>query len=176
MTVDDAAYRRLMEAAQAGDRAAYAVLLRECQIWLRRYFAGRVPPVQLDDLVQETMLSLHLKRATYDPARPFLPWLAAIARYRWVDHLRRVYRSREMALDDEAELMSEDEPGAATARLGLAGMLRQLPEKQAEAIRLTKIEELSTAEASAQSGQSAALIKVNVHRGLKRLQRLIERE
>jgi RNA polymerase sigma-70 factor (ECF subfamily) len=175
---DENGLRRLMALAQQGDRIAYRALLEACQIWLRRYFARRVPQSQLDDLVQETLVSLHVKRATYDPALPFLPWMAAIARYRWVDHLRRVYRLKETALDAEPEEPQEPRDPhlmPSLARVGLDRMLIALPARQAEAIRLTKIEELTVAEASAQSGQSMALIKINVHRGMKRLHQLIER-
>src|SRR3546814_13012901 len=79
-----------MAAAQKGDKAAYNVLLSETGMWLERYFRRRVPPHQLEDLVQDVLLALHAKRASYDTTRPFLAWLAAIARYRGVDHLRQV--------------------------------------------------------------------------------------
>src|SRR3546814_19035089 len=95
-----------MAAAQKGDKAAYNVLLSETGMWLERYFRRRVPPHHLEDLVQDVLLALHAKRATYDTARPFLPWLAATARYRWVDHLRKVY-------NHETEIPADD-PGIET--------------------------------------------------------------
>jgi RNA polymerase sigma-70 factor (ECF subfamily) len=174
MTCDEASLARLMAMAQRGDKAAYAAALTACQHWLRRYFARRIAPHQLDDLVQDTLLSVHRKLASYDPARPFLPWLAVIARYRWVDHLRRVYRADEVACDDNLEAAS-DEPGLA-ARLSLEHMFTALPDAQVRAIRLVKIDGLSVAEASQQCGQSESLIKVNIHRGLKRLAALIEKD
>lgn len=85
----DATMARLTVSAQAGDRQAYGVLLAEASRWLKRYFARRSAPGAVDDLIQESLLSVHRKLASFDPERPFLPWLAAIARYRWVDHLRR---------------------------------------------------------------------------------------
>ena len=91
MIAEEATFARLMAATQKGDKAAYNVLLSEAGMWLERYFRRRVPPTQLDDLVQDVLLALHNKRSSYDISRPFLPWLAAIARYRWVDHLRKVY-------------------------------------------------------------------------------------
>ncbi len=162
-----------MGQAQAGDRQAYAALLDECQRWLRRYFARRIAPSQLDDLVQETLLALHQKLATWDPSRPFLPWLAAIARYRWVDHLRRVYRSAETELADE--LAGADEEPAIAARISLERLFAQLPDAQVRAIELVKIEGLSISEASSACGQSESLIKVNIHRGLKKLAAMIEK-
>lgn len=76
MIADEQTLSRLMAAAQTGDRQAYAVLLAEARRWLLRYLSRKVPPAQVDDLVQEVLVSLHAKRASYDPARPFLPWLA----------------------------------------------------------------------------------------------------
>lgn len=164
----------LMAAAQSGDKAAYHALLSACDPWLRRYFSGRIAPSDVDDLVQETLVSLHRKRGTYDPARPFLPWLAAIARYRWIDRLRRTYRDAADELPETLGVEShEEEIGA---RIGIDRLLARLPEGQALAIRLVKIDGLSVAEAAERSSQSEALIKVNVHRGLKRLSALVESE
>jgi RNA polymerase sigma-70 factor (ECF subfamily) len=162
-----------MGQAQAGNKQAYAALLGECQRWLRRYFGRRVAPAQLDDLVQETLLALHQKLATWDAARAFLPWLAAIARYRWVDHLRRIYRADEEELADE--LAAFDEEPAIAARISLERLFAQLPDAQVKAIELVKIEGLSVSEASKACGQSESLIKVNIHRGLKKLTAMIEK-
>lgn len=173
MKADEPSLARLMGQAQAGDKQAYAVLLGECQRWLRSYFGRRVAPGQLDDLVQETLLALHQKLATWDSARAFLPWLAAIARYRWVDHLRRIYRADEADLADE--LAGADEEPAIAARISLERLFAQLPDAQVRAIELVKIEGLSVSEASKACGQSESLIKVNIHRGLKKLTAMIEK-
>ena len=173
MVPDEASMAQMMAAAQKGDRAIYRVLLAEVRLWLEGYFRKRIAPAQLDDLVQEVLLALHDKRATWDPGRPFYPWLAAIARYRWVDHLRRIYRSSEVDLGDhDAALDSEEE--AVMARMSLERLFVHLPEKQVRAIELVKIEGLSIAEASARTGQSESLVKVNIHRGLKKLSAIIE--
>jgi RNA polymerase sigma-70 factor (ECF subfamily) len=174
MMADDATLARLMAMAQGGDRAAYAALLESCQRWLRRYYARRIGPWQLDDLVQDTLLSLHRKRASYDPTQPFLPWLAAIARYRWVDHLRKVYRADETELDDG--LAAESDEGGISARISLASLFTHLPLAQVTAIEMVKIAGLSVSEAARATGQSESLIKVNIHRGLKRLSALIEKD
>ncbi|MFM7348677.1 MAG: sigma-70 family RNA polymerase sigma factor [Erythrobacter sp.] len=174
MRADEASLARLMALSQAGDREAYAALLAACQRWLRGYYARRIAPSSLDDLVQETLIALHNKRASWDPARPFLPWLAAIARYRWVDHLRRIYRNDAQELHEEL-LGTDDEPAIA-ARISLERLLEFLPPAQRQAIALVKIEGLSIAEASAATGQSESLVKVNIHRGLKKLAVLIEKE
>jgi RNA polymerase sigma factor (sigma-70 family) len=166
--------RNLMRRSQQGDKQAYAVLLEQTGRWLARFFAQKIAADAVDDLVQDTLISLHKKRASYDPARPFLPWLAAIARYRWVDRLRQTYRHAADELQDQhSEASHEDVVGA---KISIARLLDQLPAGQAEAIRLVKIDGLSIAEACAKCGQSEPLVKVNIHRGLKRLTALIESE
>jgi len=173
MTGDEATLSRLMRLAQRGDQRAYAALLDEVARWLKRYFRGRIAPERLDDLVQDVLLAVHAKRATYDPERPFFPWLAAIARYRWIDHLRAVYRGHTEILHEDAatEESSED---VVLARISLQRLFERLPPAQAEAIELVRIEGLSIAEASRRCGQSVALVKVNIHRGLKKLSALVE--
>lgn len=173
MRADDSSMARLMALSQQGDQHAYTTLLIECQKWLKRYYSHRIVAHHLDDLVQDTLLSLHRKRASYDPARPFLPWLAAIARYRWVDHLRIVYKAAE----DEFEegFAAESEEPAISARISLERLFSYLPPAQAEAIRLVKITGLSISQAAQASGQSESLIKVNIHRGLKKLAKTIEK-
>lgn len=174
MIADEATLARLMLAARKGDKAAYRTLLVEVQHWLERYFRGRIAPSQVDDLVQDVLLAVHAKRASWDTGRPFLPWLAAIARYRWVDLLRKTYRAGEEELGDH------DAPGDSSedvilARMSLERLFVHLPEKQAEAIELVRISGLSVAEASRRTGQSQSLVKVNIHRGLRKLSALVEK-
>ena len=174
MIADERSLARLMILANSGDRAAYATLLVECQRWLRAYFSRRVAPAFLDDLVQDTLMALHQKLATWDRDRPFLPWLAAIARYRWVDQLRRIYRAETVELSDE--MVGEDNEPAITAKISLERLMAHLPEAQVRAIEMVKIEGLSVSEAARMTGQSESLIKVNIHRGIKKLAALIEKE
>ncbi|WP_265563581.1 sigma-70 family RNA polymerase sigma factor [Sphingomicrobium arenosum] len=164
--------RTLMRAAQAGDRAAYRSALAALADWLRGYFAHRIAPGQVDDLVQEVLIAVHAKRATYDPDLPIYPWVAAIARYRWIDALRKMARTPETALDIEPPVDSEEEP--VLARLSLDQLLGQLPTAQGQAITLTKVEGRSVAETATITGQSESAVKVNVHRGLKKLAALVE--
>ena len=174
MIADEATLARLMASAQHGDRRAYRQLLDLCLPLLRRFFHNRVPDSAIDDLVQETLMSIHKKRDSWDPARAFLPWMAAIARYRWVDHLRRVYARQEAPLEDVFGVESGE--AAIIARFGCDRLLARLPDAQAAAIHATRIEGLSTAEAAARLGQSESLVKVNVHRGLKKLAALVEED
>ncbi|MEQ8310494.1 MAG: sigma-70 family RNA polymerase sigma factor [Sphingopyxis sp.] len=173
MSLDEPSLARLMAASQCGDRAAYRALLGACRHWLARYFARRIAPHQIDDLIQETLVSMHRKLATWDSGRPFLPWLAAIARYRWIDMLRRQKEEVELG-DHDAAVGAKDE--AVHARLSIDRLMTLLPPGQAQAITLVKIEGASIAEASKICGQSESLVKVNIHRGLKKLAQLIESE
>lgn len=175
MNADENTLARLMADSQRGDRAAYRALLTLAIPLLLRFFRRHVPDAALDDLVQDTLMSLHRKRDSWDPARPFLPWLLAIARFRWVDHLRRHYASArgEELVDVHG---SDGGESAIIARLGCDRLLSQLPDAQAGAIRAIRIEGLSTSEAAARLGQSESLVKVNIHRGLKKLATLVEDE
>ena len=173
MKIDDDSLRRSMMLALRGDKPAYALVLDQSRHWLLAYFRRRVPPSMIDDLVQETLLSVHSKRQSFDTARPYLPWLAAIARYRWVDALRRMRDTDE--LHPEAIASGEDD-SPVVARLSIARLLSHLPARQANAIVLTRIEGHSVAEAARICGQSENLVKVNVHRGLRKLAALVESE
>jgi RNA polymerase sigma-70 factor (ECF subfamily) len=175
MRADEISLARLAALSQRGDRAAYATFLAECQQWLARYFVRKVGAEYRDDLVQETLISVHAKLASYDPARPILPWLAAIARYRWVDQLRRFYKANG-TVDVVEDLPDIDNPESEVgARISLDRLFAHLPEGQVQAIELVKIEGLTVAEAASASGQSESLVKVNIHRGLKKLAALIEK-
>ena len=173
MIADEATMARLMAAAQRGDRQSYSVLLEGSSRWLSRYFSRKVPTDQIEDLVQDVLLAVHQKRATYDASRPFLPWLAAIARYRWLDHLRKVYR-RELQPSADTEPVDEGDEETVMARLSLEGLFSRLTPAQARAIELVKIEGRSIREASERCGQSEPLVKVNIHRGLRKLAAIIE--
>ena len=174
MIADENTLARLMAKAQQGDSRAYTVLLSECSSWLERYFARRIAPSQVDDLVQDVLIAVHKKRASYDPDRPFLPWLAAIARYRWVDQLRKHYRA-ELGQLHEDSAVEESEEDAIMARVSLERLFGNLTPSQAEAIELVKVEGQSVREAAARTGQSESAIKVNIHRGLKKLSALVEK-
>ena len=167
-----AEWRDLMVAGQTGNAAAYRRLLNEVRVWLIRYFARRLPPGCVEDAVQDTMIAMHEKRHTYDNSRPFSPWLAAIARYKWIDRLRAMKRSATDALPDD--LSVEDHESAVTSMIALDDLLTTIKPAQAEVIRLVKIQGFSIEEASARTGQTESLVKVNIHRGLGRLMKRVQ--
>jgi RNA polymerase sigma factor (sigma-70 family) len=163
---------RLMAAAQGGDANSYRTLLSELAPWLRRYYARRLPPDMTEDVVQDVLLAIHEKRHTYDPARPFGPWLAAIARYKWIDRLRSLKTEAAEPLDENIGV--PDHGDTVVARSTFQRLMAELNPRQAEAIRLVKLEGYSVEEASRATGQSVSLIKVNIHRGIKRLAHIIK--
>lgn len=156
-----------MRAAQSGDKAAYNTLLHSLNGWLRAYFSALARPADVDDLVQETLIAIHTKRATYDPRYPFMPWLKTIARHKWIDRMRSLVRRSEVDLPDTLALNTAVD--AVTANIDVQKLLGTLPEKQASAIRLVRVDGLSVEEAATRSGQSVASVKINIHRGLKKL-------
>jgi RNA polymerase sigma factor (sigma-70 family) len=160
-----------MAAAQQGDAAAYRTLLTELIPWLHRYYVRRLPAAMTDDAVQDVLLAVHEKRHTYDPSRPFAPWLAAIARYKWIDRIRSLRTQMAEPLDENMSVPDHDESVIAGATF--QQLLAELKPPQAAAIRLVKLEGYSVEEASRATGQSVSLVKVNIYRGLKRLVRLI---
>ena len=169
-----------MARAQGGNRDAYRRLLEAITPYLRalaaRYFHNRS---DVEDTVQDVLLTIHTVRHTYDPARPFGPWLVAIARRRIIDGLRRQGRIglHETALDVELETFFADETNlseeAVNARV-VHDAVARLPKGQREAVRMLKLEEMSLKEAAAASGMSVAALKVATHRALKTLRKLLE--
>lgn len=175
----ESALKPLWLRAQAGDEAAYRHCLGMLATRLRGYLKRRLTgvPDELEDLVQETLLALHLQRGTYDPSLPVTAWAIAIARHKLVDLWRRRGRRDDLhdALDDVDQQLLVAEPDDGGARRDLAVLMQSLPEAQRQAIVLTKLEGLSVAEAALRSGASESAIKVQVHRGLKRLAALVRR-
>lgn len=162
-----------MEAAQDGHGGAYRRLLGETSEWLKRYFERRLPPGEVDDAVQETLLAIHRRRHTYDPHYPFTPWLAAIAKNKWVDQLRGLSRRSADELSDDVAV--PDHEAEVVSASVLASLLEQLRPAQAQAILLVKVQGYSVDEASSRTGLSPSALKMNIHRGIARLTALIEK-
>lgn len=173
-----------MVAAQAGDRAAYQALLRDCvnfiQVVARRQ---GVPPDLIDDVVQETLLAVHGARHTYDPRRSFSGWLAVIAQRRAIDALRSVGRRRRREVHAPPQYENHPDASMDPARdaeladsLGsLNPAIAALPAKQREAVRHLVIEERSLSETAALTGNSKVALKVNLHRALRKLRALLNK-
>ncbi|MDQ2804797.1 MAG: sigma-70 family RNA polymerase sigma factor [Pseudomonadota bacterium] len=169
----DSDWSAWMAAAQSGNAAVYHRLLTEIGGWLRRYYARRLPPAMVDDAVQDTLLAVHEKRHTYDPSRPFGPWLAAIARHKWIDRLRAMKSAPTEALTENIPVL--DHGDAVSSARSLERLLEELKPAQSEVIRLVRLQGFSIEEAAARTGQSTSLVKVNIHRGLGRLTSIVRR-
>lgn len=158
---------------RAGDGAAYHAFLAETSVLLRKFMVRRLgDPAQAEDLVQECLMAIHEKRATLDPGRPAAPWMYAIARYKLADHWRR--RGRERPVAEQADGADDGaDPEGHAARLDVARLLGQLPDGQAEAIRMTHIEGMTVREASRRAGIGLSALKLRVHRGMARLRAMV---
>jgi RNA polymerase sigma-70 factor (ECF subfamily) len=164
-----------MMAAQDGDCAAYNTLLREVTPFLHALALRQIRSRSwAEDIVQDVLLTVHRVRHTYDPKRPFKPWLAAIAYRRGVDLLRRRGRTEAYETSDERAYETFAEPAAnrptehVLAR-GLSGAVAALPAQQREAVELLRLRELSLAEASKASNRSSGALKVSLHRAINTL-------
>jgi RNA polymerase sigma factor (sigma-70 family) len=169
-------WRGLMKAAQDGNRSAYDRLLREVVPFVRAVAMRRHGAVDwAEDAVQDVLFTVHRVRHTYDPGRPFKPWLAAITLRRCIDVLRRRGRTAANEISNDIAYETFADPGANRAMEvyaatdGLGEAIAGLPAQQREAVELLKLQEMSLAEASEASGRSVGALKVNVHRAIKSL-------
>ncbi len=180
-----AALDALMCAAQNGDRRAYQALLKEVAVRMRRLVSARAPwlgHADVEDIVQDVLLSLHTARATWDPQRPFMPWIAAIARNRLADHARRYARRQafDQAANDLAEVFSST-PGQTHAErvvnlMSVRRAMNELTEGERRAFELVRLREMSLAEAADAGKTTVGAMKVAVHRATRKLKRAINRD
>ena len=159
-----------MIAGLDGDVAAHSSLLRAITPLLRAFFARRMADDagDIEDMVQEVLIAVHTRRASYDRDRAFTPWLFSIARHKLVDHFRHAHRHQPIdGLEDI--LVAEGFEQSSNAAMDVERLLQRLPRKQARAIRDTRITGLSVAEVAEQTGWSESDVKISVHRGMKAL-------
>ena len=178
----DEQLRLLMRAAQNGDADAYRALLAAVTPRVRRIVRSRrgfFSASDTEDLVQDVLLSVHAVRATYDPSRPFMPWLMAIVRNRLVDAARRYGRQQahETQVDDVQVTFGQVPTNTTDEGIGdveaLEHAIRALPSGQRQAIKLLKLQEMSLKEASAATGTSITALKVATHRAIVSLRRIL---
>ena len=180
----DDRFATLMRSAQQGDQEAYAQLMYELAPRLRRIVRrhhGFLGPEDVEDLVQDVLLSLHAVRATYDPDRPFMPWLLAITRNRLVDGVRRYARrsAHEVIVDDLAVTFSNRSANITSADRHdpdeLKQAIQELPPGQRSAIELLKLRELSLKEAAEATGTTIGALKVATHRAMLALRKKLRK-
>lgn len=161
--------------ARAGDRKAYEALLKSSARLLRGYLMSRVYGSErsiIEDIVQETLLAVHTRFQTYNPANPFIPWLKVVAQHKLVDHWRRMKIRTAISLDDFGDSIAEVGANGAEAintAITLEKLLDPLPEKQQRIIRLAKIEGQSMEDIAQEMGLGLSDVKVTLHRALKAL-------
>ncbi len=158
-----------------GDSRAYTALLEALAPMLRSFYGRRMRDAaeDVEDLVQETMIAIHTRRASYDRDRMFTAWAYAIARHKMIDLFRR--RRVTVPIEDlEHILISEGFEGATAARLDIDKLLSQISPKQARIIRETRIEGMSIAESAARGGIGESDVKISIHRGLLTLARRLK--
>ena len=180
--IDDRILVSLMKAAQRGDTVAYSELLRAVMPVIRNVVRGArgfLGSAEVEDLVQDVLLSLHAVRATYDPERPFIPWLLAIARNRLADGARRYARraAHDVQVEELPVTFADDAANTETETYGDTDALRHaiqaLPPGQRTAVEMLKLRELSLKEAAAASGMSIGALKISVHRAMASLNRAL---
>lgn len=164
----------LMRLAQSGDKKAYAALFRAITPFIKAFVAKRISNMtDVDDVVQDTLLSIHYSGHTYDTKRSFKVWMFTIARNRLNDYLRRNYKNRtftEISLDDLTfEIPADDVTEGPKQSEYLNKILDLLPEKQKEIVSMMKIEGYTAEDTAKKMNMSVSAVKVAAHRAYKLL-------
>jgi RNA polymerase sigma-70 factor (ECF subfamily) len=175
-------WSKLMARAQDGDRQAYRTLLEDVAPYIRS-IAVRCfkQPSDVEDAVQDVLLTVHMVRHAYDPSRPFGPWLLAIANRRIIDRLRRETRqkAREIVLTAEHETFATPPTNlneVISDEAALRDAIERLPPEQRQAIQMLKLNEMSLKEAATASGRSIVALKVATHRAIKGLRKMLRQQ
>jgi RNA polymerase sigma-70 factor (ECF subfamily) len=180
MTVEEREQRwaEAMRAERRSDAIAYERMLKEVATALRRTLAVRLVRVGLDaheadDLVQEILMGLHRKRHTWDPARPFLPWLHTITRYKLIDFMRHrrgdTRRRVDLALEDWVEIVESPADEADYSTWEVDRHLAVLPVSQRKIVRAIAVEGASVRSVAQGLATSEGAVRVTLHRAIRRL-------
>lgn len=168
-----------MRRSLAGDQRAYAELLQQTSRLLRPFLAKRLSfSNEVDDLLQEILISIHKARHTYDGNRPYKPWMFAIARFRLQDHLRAYYSDQLRHAEDLSEwedFLPDDVTEAVLSYESISGEIERLPGKQATILRLMHQEGYTAGEVAAKLGMNESAVKVAAHRAYRILREKLER-
>jgi RNA polymerase sigma-70 factor (ECF subfamily) len=171
----------LMRAGNAGDVKSYKRLLEQVTPVLRAAARRALAPAGMadtdaEDVVQETLLAIHLKRQSWDENAPFGPWLRAIARHKMIDALRRRGRRVNLPIDDFSELLPDDKAGPERLIADIDRYLDALPAGQRKVVRAIGVDGASIADAAARLSMSNGAVRVALHRGLAALARKFRTE
>jgi RNA polymerase sigma-70 factor, ECF subfamily len=171
----------LMRSANAGDSTAYHRLLKSVTPVLRagaRRGLSRAgqPPDQAEDIVQDILLAVHLKRQTWDANAPFAPWLFAIARNKLIDALRRRGRRVFVNIDDFAETIPSEPPAETLPTVEVANHLSDLPPRQRDVLQSIAVESASIKATASKLSMTEGAVRVALHRGLASLAARLRKE
>lgn len=170
---DELELSELMRASQNGNGESYKKLLMRISQMLQGYVKKSVDTDLADDVIQEVILAIHLKRHTFNSEQFFLPWMYAIARYKVVDFLRAKGRnSRLVFTDEDLDLLAVSDVDQVTSHLSVDSLellISDLPQKQHLILKTVKIDGLTIKQAAEKLGFSESDIKVNIHRALSSL-------
>ena len=168
----------LMQRALAGDQAAYAKVLHTTAQLLRPFLSKRLLfSNDVDDVLQEILVSIHKARHTYDGQRPYKPWVYAIAKFRLQDYLRSHYADDIKHAVDIADLeneLTEDVTETGISYESISGEIEKLPEKQAAILQLMHRDGFTSKEVAAKLGMNESAVKVAAHRAYKVLRKRLE--
>lgn len=173
-------WQNLAIAAQAGDKRAYAQLLGEIAPYIRNVIIKSLSNQDAaEDIAQEVLISIHKSLRTYQPDRPFKPWLMAIVNFRRTDYLRKHYAQRQdktTTVEDNPEYMAANVTNAPHAGelKDIEEAIEKLPEQQQRIFKMIKIQGFSTQEVANEMDMNESAVKVSAHRAMKKLQGLLK--
>lgn len=179
MTAKTDHFAALMRQSLNGDKRAYAALLQETSRFLRPFLAKRLSFTnEVDDLLQEILLSIHRSRHTYDGNRPYKPWVYAIAKFRLQDYLRAHYSDQlrhAVELFEVENNLHEHVTESAITYESISGEIQKLPKKQATILQMMHQEGFTAKEVAEKMGMNESAVKVAAHRAYKILRNKLER-
>jgi len=173
-----------MIVAQSGDAKIYSEVLQEISILARKIISARVNKKDdIEDIIQEILISVHKSRHTYDGARPFKPWVRAIISFRLNDYFRKYYKTADKEYVDYDSVSEQLFEPSSQENVTFNGYDRELinkalanlPEKQRNIVKLMKIEGYTAKEVADQLGMSISAVKVSAHRSYKKLKDELEK-
>ena len=175
----EAEWADLMRLAIAGDEAAYQRLLLALAPWLRaiaRRGLARWGDADAEDVVQETLLAIHLKRHTWDADRPIGPWLRAITRNKLIDNLRRRGGRIDVSIDGMEDFLAAADEKSPVETRDVAPYVKELPQRQRDVVQCILTEEISIRETAVRFKISEGAVRVALHRGLATVARSYKRD
>lgn len=180
MSEREAQWAAMMRRANAGDAAAYDACLhdfaRALRPFVRRGLSRAGREADTEDVVQEILIAVHLKRQTWDSGRAVGPWLYAIARYKMIDAMRRRGSRIELPVDDFADVLAAEDGPEPGRDSDVARSLATLPARQREVVQSIAVDGASIAEAAAKLNMREGAVRVALHRGLAALAKRFGRQ